>query len=348
MKKVHIDVQAALKEYYKKLTEDKVGNAAEIKDLMDCVIDAKGKKLPEQLLQKFHKTIDEKETNEGGTWIPWKEAVAKYGEDILTEMVTAKTISSRPSALLPPNTKIEWPRNLEVAAITESWNNKRSSIDETSNAVDAGSSTDFQTKFEEYQNMNKKMRVSTEGKQAVNKAAVPADKVEVSEQDKVAVANIRKAHSAWDRSRRDFEALVSKSAGHANTKGCKFELDLQALIPQGITLQFMETFKVMTICLFVVGGPPRSARIVPWDTPRRSRSYQKSILRTWRVSILSHHVTGTAEDEVLQKLERAFLRGDKFANGDLILAAATCTKIADLIKIGNKKVMALKAWFNVD
>jgi hypothetical protein len=233
MKKVHIDVQAALKEYYKKLTEDKVGNAAEIKDLMDCVIDAKGKKLPEQLLQKFHKTIDEKETNEGGTWIPWKEAVAKYGEDILTEMVTAKTISSRPSALLPPNTKIEWPRNLEVAAITESWNNKRSSIDETSNAVDAGSSTDFQTKFEEYQNMNKKMRVSTEGKQAVNKAGVPADKVEATEQEKVAVANIRKGHNAWDRSMREFSALVAKSASHVNTKGCKFELDLKALILRG-------------------------------------------------------------------------------------------------------------------
>jgi hypothetical protein len=192
------------------------------------------------------------------------------------------------------------------------------------------------------------MRASKGSGQVAGKNPEAVVKGEISEQDKVAVANIREAHSAWDRSRRDFEALVSKSAGHANTKGCKFELDLQALIPQGITLQFIETFKVMTICLFVVGGPPRSARSVPWDTPRRSRSYQKSILRTWRVSILSHHVTGTAEDEVLQKLERAFLRGDKFANGDLILAAATCTKLADLIKIGNKKASALKPWFNVD
>jgi len=195
--------------------------------------------------------------------------VTKYGEDILTEMVTAKTIASRPNAMLPPNTKIEWPRNLEVAALTESWNKKRKSIDATANEVAAGSSTDFEKKFDEYQNIDKKMRASTGANTAKN---TPEDagkpgvkKEEVSEQDKVALANIRKAHSAWDRSSREFSALVGKSAGHANTKGCKFQLDLQALIPQGITLQFMETFKVMTICLFVVGGPPRSARIPEID-----------------------------------------------------------------------------------
>jgi hypothetical protein len=185
-------------------------------------------------------------------------------------MVIAKTIASRQNAMLPPTTKIEWPRNLEVASLTESWNNKRKSIDETSNEVAAGSSTDFEKKFDEYQNMGKKMRADTDvntakkAHQDAGKPGVPK-KDEVSEQDKVAVANIRKAHSAWDRSRREFSALVSKSASHANTKGCKFELDLQALIPQGITLQFMETFKVMTICLFVVGGPPRSARIPEID-----------------------------------------------------------------------------------
>ena len=232
LKKVHSDVQAALKEYYKKLTEDKVGNAAEIKSLMECVIEAKGKELPPKLLSQMHKTIDEKETNEGGTWLPWKEAVAKYGEDILTEMVIAKTIDSRHNAMLPASTKIEWPRNLEVAALTESWNNKRKSIDETSNEVAAGSSTDFAKKFDEYQNMGKKMRtntgVNTAKRTPEDAGKTKVEKVEVSEQDKVAAANIRKAHSAWDRSRREFSALISKSSSHDNTKGCKFELDLQA------------------------------------------------------------------------------------------------------------------------
>jgi len=41
------------------------------------------------------------------------------------------------------------------------------------------------------------------------------------------------------------------------------------------------------------------------------------------------------------------MRGDSFKNDDLILAAATCTKVADLIKIGNKKAMALKPWFKI-
>ena len=48
MKKVHKNVQEALKEYYGKLTEDKIGNAAEIKSLMECVIQAKGNELPQQ------------------------------------------------------------------------------------------------------------------------------------------------------------------------------------------------------------------------------------------------------------------------------------------------------------
>jgi len=337
LKKVHEDVQEALKEYYKKLTQDKIGNAAEIKSLMECVIETKGTKIPPKVMEHLRKTRDVTSTNEGGAWIPWKEAVAKYGEDILTEMVIAKTIASRTNAMLPPNSKIEWPRNLEVAALTESWNNKRMSIDETSNEVPAGSSTDFENKFDEVQNMVKKMRADT----GMIKKKTPEDAgkpgaLPIPEQDKVAVANIRKAHTAWDRNRREFSALISKSSSHANTKGCKFELDLQALVPQGITLQFMETFKVMTICLFVVGGPPRSARIPEID------------FRTWRVSILSHHVTGKTEDEVLQKLEQTFMRGETFTNDDLSLAAATCTKMADIIKTGNKKAVALKPWFKID
>ena len=54
-----------------------------------------------------------------------------------------------------------------------------------------------------------------------------------AERDKTMVTNLRKAHSLWDRSTRDFEALVRKSGSHPNTTGCKFEKDLVLIITSG-------------------------------------------------------------------------------------------------------------------
>ena len=49
-----------------------------------------------------------------------------------------------------------------------------------------------------------------------------------AERDKTTVTNLRKARSLWDRSTRDFAALVRKSGSHPNTTGCKFEKDFGA------------------------------------------------------------------------------------------------------------------------
>ena len=53
------------------------------------------------------------------------------------------------------------------------------------------------------------------------------------ERDKVAVANLRRTHSLWDRARRDYNALVAKSEANENTQGCKFERDLKSIVQQG-------------------------------------------------------------------------------------------------------------------
>ena len=41
---------------------------------------------------------------------------------------------------------------------------------------------------------------------------------------------MRKVHSAWDRTKREWAGLVAQSEAHTNTKGCKFESDLRASI----------------------------------------------------------------------------------------------------------------------
>ena len=40
----------------------------------------------------------------------------------------------------------------------------------------------------------------------------------------------------WDRGKREYTALISKSKACANTQGCKFELDLEGAIKEGIKL----------------------------------------------------------------------------------------------------------------
>ena len=48
-----------------------------------------------------------------------------------------------------------------------------------------------------------------------------------------AVSNMRKIHSAWDRTKREWAGLIAQSEAHTNTNGCKFESDLRAVILNG-------------------------------------------------------------------------------------------------------------------
>ena len=47
------------------------------------------------------------------------------------------------------------------------------------------------------------------------------------------MANLRRVHSAWDKTRREWQALVHQSQGHDNTRGCKFESDLANMTKKG-------------------------------------------------------------------------------------------------------------------
>ena len=50
---------------------------------------------------------------------------------------------------------------------------------------------------------------------------------------KSCMKQVRDAHVKWDRSRRDWEAVKEKSAQSENTRGCKFEGELEGLLTQG-------------------------------------------------------------------------------------------------------------------
>ena len=52
------------------------------------------------------------------------------------------------------------------------------------------------------------------------------DKATVDPKTKAAVSNVRRAHSAWDKARRDWHSMVQQGQAHDNARGCKFESDL--------------------------------------------------------------------------------------------------------------------------
>ena len=56
---------------------------------------------------------------------------------------------------------------------------------------------------------------------------------QISDRDKVCIANVRKAHGLWDKARREWQGLLLRSKECENTQGCKFELDLEAAIIDG-------------------------------------------------------------------------------------------------------------------
>ena len=53
---------------------------------------------------------------------------------------------------------------------------------------------------------------------------------EREEMCKEAVSRARNMHGRWDRTRREWEGLLTRSEGHPNTVGCKFEVDLRNLV----------------------------------------------------------------------------------------------------------------------
>ena len=65
------------------------------------------------------------------------------------------------------------------------------------------------------------------------------------EATKSSLAQVRKAHNAWDKAKRDMNACVLTSMNHEATKGCKFEKDISSTIVSGNkvdeTLVLLET-----------------------------------------------------------------------------------------------------------
>ena len=237
-----------VKEAWSQLQKEK--NPEEMQKFMEEVIQTKGKYTSSFLTRCKTTKFEEMEGEEGG-WISWSKAAEEEGGcDILQEMLQAKTIEIRRNPKLPASSSIPFPRNQQVRFVKEVFCRKRKRGEETRREdadEDPETVESFAATYDHFMHNNTNSASSTS---AGSNWAPPGPGKDVggqAERDKTTVTNLRKAHSLWDRSTRDFEALVRKSGSHPNTTGCKFEKDLALIIKSGASLDsavkgFEQTF----------------------------------------------------------------------------------------------------------
>ena len=68
-------------------------------------------------IARIRRKIEEHGEDEIAEWVPWKEAETKFGHEVLLEMVSNKTVDTRLSEFLTPDTKIPWPENQQVNVV---------------------------------------------------------------------------------------------------------------------------------------------------------------------------------------------------------------------------------------
>jgi hypothetical protein len=228
----------AVKEYYKDLVKNK--NQPDMDQFVEDLI-SMGQDLPADYIARKRKIVDERELDSAVEWVPWRKQAEIEGHDELLEMVEAGTVESKRNPKLPADSKIEHPYNLLARATREVEHRRKKTVDENEmTAHEAISSDNHEAFVKEHATNAIQNRVGYGGSSS---AGIPSDASSSSlappcatvadGKVKVAVAGIRKAHSAWDRACRDFLALVQRSADHPNTTGCKFQGDLQKIADEG-------------------------------------------------------------------------------------------------------------------
>jgi len=205
-----------------------------MKEFMDAVANSKRGGIPKEVLEKRMIIAHEDTEGEEGAWLPWNEVAKKEGHDALLEMISAGTVLCRRHIHLPLNSKIVYPFNQQVAYVKEGWSkqkkrSERESFNDTA-AAGADDVAKFHRRWSESSPAKAPAKAPPQGP-----APSPADKGG-TERDKVAIGNLRKTHSAWDRARREYTALVAKSKDHQNTSGCKLETDLGDAVTTGTNL----------------------------------------------------------------------------------------------------------------
>ena len=204
-------------------------------------------------VRKARKVLETATEGKQGEWMTYREACNKDGEDVVAEMVAYGTLTCRRNPNLPPTSRIPEPFCNQVAYVKETWSGARvaHTVETIGSDHEDGDDRedDPEDEQQQFQNFDKKFQQITGGvprlalRQAMPDSAGGVAKKkededaenekkekENKERDKITVQNLRKAHSMFERARREWQATVSQSAANQNTTGSKVELDLDTCI----------------------------------------------------------------------------------------------------------------------
>ena len=242
-------LQQAGPEVAQEYTELKAeGDEEKLKSFVEVIMNSKGVP-PADIINRKRRKVEEVTTNSQEGWVAWSKAARDEGEDVLLELVESGTIKSRPRPGLPADSKIKYPNNLQVLIITEKIKKKDGAIDETTLTETRDPEQpeeheeflkDFTAHKMEIKYRNDKTPDMPAGQASNARSARPIstttsevsepNKTEIDGKTKIAIKNLHKQHSSWDRQKREFQGLVSQSQLNENTQGSKVERELDKIV----------------------------------------------------------------------------------------------------------------------
>ena len=180
-------------------------------------------------------TLNLERTNFLRTWKTYKEALEKYDEEVLLDMIRAKTLETKRDPSIPESLNVPWPKYLQLRLLEES-EAKRQDRGRTMAEESQLDDDEYECKIVEHKAWN------PSAAQTAPHGASSHQQHQLQEPNKqqhllpesvlVALKSVRIAHATCDKFVRDLGGVVESSKANPNSAGCKIEGDLEGMVAE--------------------------------------------------------------------------------------------------------------------
>ena len=181
---------------------------------VDDVVKYKAHVIPPRLVMEKHIIESSNSKSKESGWINFKAAADLDGETAVREMIAFGSVKTRRHPQLPPDSTLEWPHDQQVFYVTE----KATSTEAEKDISEAqGDEPMDEEKFDARRRATKAEvahvapPAATKARQAAPPPAAQQTQPTDHARDKECIAALRKAHSQWDRTKKDWMALLVKA-----------------------------------------------------------------------------------------------------------------------------------------
>ena len=189
--------------------------------------------------------------NQGG-WFSYHYCCTRDGKTVVDDAIKRKSVETRHSLKLAPDSEVPWPQNLELEWSDDVFKNTtrtRTTSEKIEADADAECDPAFEQQFETTRaRLGKNAVRNTEGPKCTPHVAVPSqakageggrtlesEHAERKHKEKVlaSAASLQKSHAEWDRRNRDFSITVQKAGMNPNTKDSSVVHTVNAYVKEG-------------------------------------------------------------------------------------------------------------------